>query len=526
MVPRAAGARRLPAAVAVRGLVPVARAHRRSTSTARSRRRAAAFASLVTAASDRLAPPRGAARRGRPARRRPAGRGRGAPTRARRRCGVGPRRGHRASRLVVEAVREGYLLHYGRARRRDADRTSRCSPATGSTPSAWRAWPRSATSTRSRELADVIALCAQAHAEAAGDLAEAVWAAGAAAVGWGALAETSRRPRRRAHAAGRAGGARGDRRSRDARADVAIWRRPSVRSRIRSPQTPIPTRSKSKYTADRQIPGAFEGETVTRRRFMTGSAQLAGAIAAAAFLLPAARLRRRPGLREAEPGLAGRRRARRVPRRHLRPEASSRSTAGHRRGRQVDGLHAQAQPADRHASRPDQYNAVRRDLHALHAPRLPGALRPGRGQRFICPCHGGVYDFHGQGRRRPAGAPAGPLLHARPQRPTSRSARATQRQLGARAVLAARSRASRSTASASTSTRRARPCASSPADLSMPKLKLPAAARSPTRCSPRPKRPGEPTPGRRRRWTSPRRPASAPSTGSTSARRCPAPRAG
>src|SRR5262249_28943326 len=28
---------------------------------------------------------------------------------------------------------------------------------------------------------------------------------------------------------------------------------------------------KSKYTADRGIPGAFEGETVTRRRFMTGT---------------------------------------------------------------------------------------------------------------------------------------------------------------------------------------------------------------------------------------------------------------
>ena len=27
--------------------------------------------------------------------------------------------------------------------------------------------------------------------------------------------------------------------------------------------------SQSSYTADRNIPGAFEGETVTRRRFMT-----------------------------------------------------------------------------------------------------------------------------------------------------------------------------------------------------------------------------------------------------------------
>src|ERR671939_278212 len=45
--------------------------------------------------------------------------------------------------------------------------------------------------------------------------------------------------------------------------------------------------AKSKYTADRQIPGAFEGETVTRRRFMVGTAHATGAIATSAFLLPA-----------------------------------------------------------------------------------------------------------------------------------------------------------------------------------------------------------------------------------------------
>lgn len=44
---------------------------------------------------------------------------------------------------------------------------------------------------------------------------------------------------------------------------------------------------RSKYTADRLMPGAFEGETVTRRRFMTGTAHTAGAIAAASFALPA-----------------------------------------------------------------------------------------------------------------------------------------------------------------------------------------------------------------------------------------------
>src|SRR6476469_10098482 len=35
------------------------------------------------------------------------------------------------------------------------------------------------------------------------------------------------------------------------------------------------------------MPGAFEGETVTRRRFMTGITHGAGAVAAGAFALPA-----------------------------------------------------------------------------------------------------------------------------------------------------------------------------------------------------------------------------------------------
>ena len=45
-------------------------------------------------------------------------------------------------------------------------------------------------------------------------------------------------------------------------------------------------RYKSKYTSERRIPGAFEGETITRRRFMTGGANVAGALAAASFTLP------------------------------------------------------------------------------------------------------------------------------------------------------------------------------------------------------------------------------------------------
>ena len=36
---------------------------------------------------------------------------------------------------------------------------------------------------------------------------------------------------------------------------------------------------------------------------------------------------------------------------------------------------------------------------------------------FICPCHGGVYDFQGKRHRRPAGAPARPVPDPGPRRP-------------------------------------------------------------------------------------------------------------
>src|SRR5882762_10227741 len=44
---------------------------------------------------------------------------------------------------------------------------------------------------------------------------------------------------------------------------------------------------KAKLTQERRIPGSFEGETVTRRRLISGTAQGMGAIATAAIALPA-----------------------------------------------------------------------------------------------------------------------------------------------------------------------------------------------------------------------------------------------
>jgi hypothetical protein len=89
--------------------------------------------------------------------------------------------------FVVEAIREGYLLHYATGRLlRDDDRDLIL--LAGDHLYALGLARRAALGDLAAvgELADVISLGAQAHAEGRADLAEAVWEAGAAAVGWGA----------------------------------------------------------------------------------------------------------------------------------------------------------------------------------------------------------------------------------------------------------------------------------------------------------------------------------------------------
>jgi hypothetical protein len=92
--------------------------------------------------------------------------------------------------LVIEAVREGYLLHYGAPRlmSRDDDDLALLAgdrlyalalerlAGAGDLPAV-------------RALADLIALSAQAQAAADDALADAVWAAGCAELGWGSSTE-------------------------------------------------------------------------------------------------------------------------------------------------------------------------------------------------------------------------------------------------------------------------------------------------------------------------------------------------
>lgn len=118
---------------------------------------------------------------------------------------AGPRAAGHAERIaaVVEAVHEGHLLHLGRSRILDASDLDLALLAGDRLYALGLAGLAEIGDVDAvRELADVIALCAQARAEGSPDLASAVWEAGAVAVGWGSTAELQA-----AKAAARAGDA-------------------------------------------------------------------------------------------------------------------------------------------------------------------------------------------------------------------------------------------------------------------------------------------------------------------------------
>jgi len=152
---------------------------------------------------------------------------------------------------------------------------------------------------------------------------------------------------------------------------------------------------KSPYTADRGIAGAFEGETVTRRNFMTGGAMAAGGIASAAFALPALGFALGPLFEDSQPerwqdvgpesefnaetyvpvvmnivpeiGEPGKTT---VYVRKFNPERDSKE----------------------HGNDEIPYVAISTRCMHLGCPvRYVAAT-----QRFGCPCHGGVYDFEGK----------------------------------------------------------------------------------------------------------------------------------
>ena len=151
--------------------------------------------------------------------------------------------------------------------------------------------------------------------------------------------------------------------------------------------------TKSKYTADREIPGAFEGETVTRRRFMTGVAHGAGGVAAAAFTLPALGFALAPIFKHEAWSWQT-----------VGPESDFPETqdfvtrilnvqkdAGES-GTTLVYLRKRIAGVD--TEHEDQYNRIialsSRCMHVGCPVRWTTAAA-----RFICPCHGGVYNVRG-----------------------------------------------------------------------------------------------------------------------------------
>jgi menaquinol-cytochrome c reductase iron-sulfur subunit len=155
---------------------------------------------------------------------------------------------------------------------------------------------------------------------------------------------------------------------------------------------PAPKKRKSPYTADRNLPGAFEGETVTRRGLMTSGALAVGGIASAAFLLPALGFALGPNFSQTEPHVW----------QDVGPLADFNKDSYVQKTIDIVPEVAESGKTTIYVRR---YNA-KLDGHTTNEPYVAISNRcmhlgcPVRyvqaAQRFICPCHGGVYGELGQ----------------------------------------------------------------------------------------------------------------------------------
>jgi menaquinol-cytochrome c reductase iron-sulfur subunit len=152
------------------------------------------------------------------------------------------------------------------------------------------------------------------------------------------------------------------------------------------------------------MPGAFDGETVTRRRFMTAVTHSAGGVAAMAFTLPALGFALGP-IFSREPfnwQAIGKQADFKDATTYVARVIELVQGIGEA-GKSIAYVRARNPAIDTEPE--DQYNhfiALSSRCNHLGCPVrfVPAA------SRFICPCHGGVYDFRGLVA---AGPPVRPL---------------------------------------------------------------------------------------------------------------------
>ena len=159
----------------------------------------------------------------------------------------------------------------------------------------------------------------------------------------------------------------------------------------------------SRTTSEVGLPGAFPGETITRRRLMTGTAHAAGAAAAAAIGLPVLGFALGPVFERVPATWQPLGPLSDIPRDTygmrvvtLTPgigEAGKSTVFVRRRDPAVD-----TEPADR-------FNQVIALTSRCAHVGCPVSFKDAA-KSFVCPCHGGVYDSRGL---RVAGPPPRPL---------------------------------------------------------------------------------------------------------------------
>jgi Rieske Fe-S protein len=149
---------------------------------------------------------------------------------------------------------------------------------------------------------------------------------------------------------------------------------------------------KSPYTVDRNTPGAFEGETVTRRGLMTGGALAVGGLATAAFGLPALGFALGPNFSQTTPHTW----------QDVGPEGDFSKDAYVQKiidlipnvadsGKTTIYVRKYSQVIDGKTTDEPYVAISNRCMHLGCPVRYVQAA-----QRFICPCHGGVYGPLGQ----------------------------------------------------------------------------------------------------------------------------------
>jgi nitrite reductase/ring-hydroxylating ferredoxin subunit len=151
---------------------------------------------------------------------------------------------------------------------------------------------------------------------------------------------------------------------------------------------------KSRYTEARGMPGAFEGETITRRRLMEGTALAAGGIATMAFALPGLGFALGPLFEDTLPTRW----------QDVGPEGDFNDTSYVPRVTNVDPSIGDAGKTTIYVRKfspgedkviegqdPQPYVVISTRCAHLGCPvRYIQAS-----QKFVCPCHGGVYGFQG-----------------------------------------------------------------------------------------------------------------------------------